>query len=135
MTESEIIKRYLPDIERFLRYAYSDGYKNGHKQGTEEVERLRSECCREAGENDSEYAKNWRDNTDFYGWCNLCKRPHSGRWAHIWEYCPWCGARINQEEDKQPYLYGFEEYQNWLKSQTDEEEKITKEDIALWAME
>jgi hypothetical protein len=94
-------------MEEWLESAYQCGYENGYTRKSEEVERLRSTCYREAGEYDKEYAKNWKDSTCFYGWCSQCKKPHSGRWAHVWEYCPWCGAKIERKEDD-PYPMGME---------------------------
>lgn len=104
----EIMDRYRSRIEEMLKYAYSEGRKEGAAENAEEMRRLRSECHREAGEHDDEYAKNWRDHTPFYGWCSECERPHSGRWAHVWEYCPWCGARIDRKAEE-PYPLGRKE--------------------------
>jgi hypothetical protein len=95
-------------MEKWIESAYHDGYQNGYANGTEELKRLRSFCHREAGEHDKEYAEYWRDNTPFYGWCSQCKSPHSGRWAHMWEYCPWCGAKV-EHKDNDPYPTGMEQ--------------------------
>lgn len=107
MDKAQLIKNYSQSIEEALDNMYSNGYKAGYTKGKKEVEYMRSTCIREKGENDSEYAKNWRDNTTFYGWCNQCKRPHSGRWAHMWEFCPWCGAKIDQGAEA-PYPAGMD---------------------------
>ena len=107
MTSKEVISQCRKPIEDWIGRAYSSGYDSGYKRGTEEVSQLRSMCFREAGERDAEYPDGWSDHTPFYGWCNLCKRPHSGRWAHIWDYCPWCGAKINHEVEE-PYPIGME---------------------------
>lgn len=107
-TSEEIIASYRPRMEEWLKYAYNEGYGAGKTEGTAEVERLRSLCHREAGEHDDKYAEGWRDHTPFYGWCSECKRPHSGRWAHVWEYCPWCGARIDRTAPE-PYPLGKKE--------------------------
>ena len=106
MTEQEVIKNCRKPIEDWIGRAYNAGYDSGYEKGIEEVSRLRSECFREVGERDAEYPDGWKDYTPFYGWCNLCKRPHSGRWAHIWDYCPWCGAKINHKA-QEPYPTGM----------------------------
>lgn len=106
MTSEEIKSTCRKEIEDWIGRAYNEGYENAYKDGEKKLSRLRGECCREAGENDSKYQKGWGDFTTFYGWCNLCKRPHSGRWAHVWDYCPWCGAKINHKAPE-PYPTGL----------------------------
>jgi hypothetical protein len=103
--KTELIDSYMNGIRRFVEYSYSEGYSSGYKNGTEEIDNLRSTVHREAGEKDEEYMKNWDDNGPFYGWCNKCKHPHSGRYAHIWSYCPWCGGKIDYSCE-QPYPLG-----------------------------
>lgn len=107
MTREEVISRCINPIKDWLNTVYTSGYDCGYEIGTEEVSRLRSECFRKAGERDAEYPDGWNDHTSFYGWCSQCKRPHSGRWAHIWNYCPWCGAKINYDLGE-PYPTGME---------------------------
>lgn len=104
-TSEDIIKSYRERMEEWLKYAYDEGYKNGETVKSERLRRIRSDCHREAGEFDSDYAERWRDKSPFYGWCSQCKKPHSGRWAHVWEYCPWCGARIDRTTPE-PYPLG-----------------------------
>lgn len=99
---AEVADAYAERIKVFLRGAYSEGYGNGAEDEREAVKNLRGTHKREAGEYDDVYAKNWRDSTPFYGWCAGCKRPHSGRWAHIWEYCPWCGGKIDRTDEPYP---------------------------------
>lgn len=105
-TSEEVIAGYRPRIEEWLRYAYNDGYRCGFKNGRGDADKLRGTCVREADANDSTYADGWDDYTLFYGWCSQCKRPHSGRWAHMWEYCPWCGAKV-VHTDNDPYPTGM----------------------------
>jgi hypothetical protein len=97
-----VIKRYRERAEELLGRIYNEGYKRGVDAGKGELDNLRSEVFLEAGENDTEYAFGWNDYTLFYGWCGACHRPISGRWAHVAEYCQWCGAKINHEKDPYP---------------------------------
>lgn len=106
-SREEVVESFGNRVKGFISYAWSDGYSSGYEKGQEEVKHLRAECTLEAGEHDEEYADNWRDYTTFYGWCKQCKKPHSGRWAHMWEYCPWCGAKVNTKAEK-PYPLGLE---------------------------
>ena len=105
MKRNEIIDRCHEEIDAWIGRAYSGGYDNGYSEAKKEVKRLRETCVRETGEKDNEYSKGWNDTGTFYGWCSQCKKPHSGRWAHIWKYCPWCGAKIDNTKD--PYPLGY----------------------------
>lgn len=105
-SREEVISDYTPRMAEWLKYAYDEGYKNGNIIKRKYLKNLRSECHREAGENDGEYPKEWGDYTTFYGWCSKCKKPHSGRWAHVWDFCPWCGAKINHDVEP-PYPTGM----------------------------
>ena len=107
-TSREVIEAYRPNIDKWIEYAFSAGYKAGYDNRREELENLRALCHREAGEHDEEYAEGWGDGTPFYGWCSECKSPHSGRWTHIWQYCPWCGARIDHDAEE-PYPTGYKQ--------------------------
>ena len=99
---------WISKVKDILDSCYSAGYCKGKEDERERVGRLRAYCAREAGGNDEEYAEGWGDHTPFYGWCTLCKKPHSGRWAHVWRYCPWCGAEVlNTERD--PYPTGLKD--------------------------
>lgn len=124
--KTQLIKNYSSEIEKSLSNIYSAGYKGGYTKGKEETDRLRATCIREKGENDSEYAKKWRDNTPFYGWCSKCERPHSGRWAHVWEFCPWCGAKINHNAEA-PYPTGIEKVPTATEISTNEDIEIGDE--------
>lgn len=106
MSKEDIIKNYSSRIEESLFNVYSNGYAAGYEEGKKEIDHLRSTCKKTKGKHDEEYAKNWDDDSAFYGWCNKCERPHSGRWAHIWEFCPWCGARIDHNAEN-PYPMGM----------------------------
>ena len=112
-SSEEVIANYLPRIEEWLKHAYNEGYRNGNEIKQEYLNSLRSECHREKGEQDEEYQKGWGDYSCFYGWCCKCKKPHSGRWAHIWSFCPWCGSRIEYREDD-PYPTGVKFYPDLL---------------------
>lgn len=105
--QQESIEKYRSHIDKILGYAYEDGYRNGMDYGMEQLENERAECHREMSSvgNDADYAKEWNDYSPLYGWCSVCGKVHSGRWAHIWEFCPWCGARINHDND--PYPLGL----------------------------
>lgn len=109
-TKGEVEKDYGDRMREWLGYAYSEGYGRAQEIAEKEKILLRSKVFREAGENDDKYAEDWRDNTTFYGWCTGCKRPHSGRWAHMWEYCPWCGGKIDRTDE--PYPMGRKEENN-----------------------
>ena len=126
MDKTQLIKNYSSEIEKSLSNIYSAAYKEGYTKGKEETDRLRATCIREKGENDSEYAKNWRDNTPFYGWCSKCKRPHSGRWAHMWEFCPWCGAKIKHDVEA-PYPVEIEKVPTVAEISTNEDIEIGDE--------
>ena len=128
MTRDEVIEGYRSRIEEWLRYAYDDGYKDGHRKGAEEVSHLRSECHLEAGEKDSEYENGWGDHTRFYGWCSECKHPISGRWGHIQEYCGWCGAKIKHTEND-PYPTGLISDKGKVKRLLDMVSDINPEEI------
>ena len=106
MTQNEVVENYRTRIEEFIGYAYSNGYREGHTAGTREINNLRSECHLEAGDHDSEYEDGWNDHTPFYGWCSSCGKPISGRWGHVYEYCPWCGGRLKRTLDE-PYPTGM----------------------------
>lgn len=106
-SSQEIADAYGERIKEFLRGAYNEGYSNGVETEREEIKNIRGTHKRETGEHDDSYAKNWHDNTTFYGWCAGCKHPHSGRWAHMWEYCPWCGGKIDRTDE--PYPMGRKE--------------------------
>lgn len=95
MDKTQLIKNYGSQIETALGNMYSNGYEAGYTESRKEVENIRGTCIRTNGEHDDEYSKKWDDDAPFYGWCSKCERPHSGRWAHMWEFCPWCGARID----------------------------------------
>lgn len=104
MKSNEIVEKYRPRMEEWLKYAYSEGYSNGKAEGENEVRKLRTTCHREktcVGK-DEEYAEQWNDYSPLYGWCSECGKVHSGRWGHVWEYCPWCGAKIDHTEDPFP---------------------------------
>ena len=97
--DEKIKQNYAERFAKEVSYIFSDGYKAGYEVAKEEVKRLRSECIREyeSDEKKREYEEECQDH-EFYGWCNQCHHPHGGRWAHLWEYCPWCGAIINHKE-------------------------------------
>ena len=99
MDKTQLIQNYSSRIEDALGNMYSNGYNAGYTEGKKEVEHMRAACTRIKGKHDSEYAEQWDDDTPFYGWCNECERPHSGRWAHMWDFCPWCGAQINHDAE------------------------------------
>lgn len=101
-TCEEVAHEYEKRIQEWLRYAYNEGYGFAINKKDDEIKNLREKHKREAGEYDDVYAKNWRDSTPFYGWCSGCKRPHSGRWAHVWNYCPWCGGKIDHTDEPYP---------------------------------
>lgn len=128
LSSDEVIKRYRPRIEEWLESAYRNGYGNGYEKGTEEMDRLRSVCVIEAGDNDEEYANNWRDYTRFYGWCNQCHHPMSGRWAHVWEWCPWCGAKIDRKAEL-PYPSGITHYSEIVQEMRDMCKDVNQEEI------
>lgn len=106
-SSKEIADDYSERMKEWLKYAYDEGYKAGSAEMHEQFENLREKHKRAAGKYDDVYAKNWRDNTTFYGWCDGCGRPHSGRWAHVWKYCPWCGGEIDRTDE--PYPMGRKE--------------------------
>ncbi len=134
MSKKDIIKNYTSRIEESLSNVYSNGYAAGYEEGKKEIDHLRSTCKRIKGEHDNEYAKNWDDDSDFYGWCSKCERPHSGRWAHIWEFCPWCGARIDHNAEN-PYPMGMDVTQpektsiKPIENIPDVPQKITQRDL------
>lgn len=101
-----VIDKYQGRIEKLIEYAYSDGYVDGLTSAEDDIVKMRASCQRIAGEYDEKYADAWDDHTDFYGWCNQCEHPHSGRFAHMWDFCPWCGAKIDFDHE-QPYPGGY----------------------------
>ena len=111
MDKTQLIKNYSSQIENALSNMYSSGYDAGYTKGKEEIKLMRGTCTRTKGEHDAEYAEKWDDDTPFYGWCGKCERPHSGRWAHMWEFCPWCGAKIVYGPHD-PYPGGIEASEN-----------------------
>ena len=93
-------------VEKILDFVYRKSHNHGVESTNERIEKMRASCQRIAGEHDAEYADGWGDHTDFYGWCNQCEHPHSGRHANLWEFCPWCGAKIDWNHE-QPYPMGY----------------------------
>lgn len=99
--KEQLIKNHRSRIEESLNCMYSSGYDAGYTESQKEIEQMRSICTRMKGEHDTEYIQE-EDDMPFYGWCSKCERPHAGRWAHIWDFCPWCGAKINHNEEPYP---------------------------------
>ncbi len=106
MDKTQLIKNYSRQIEKSLGNMYSSGYEAGYTEGKKEIEHMRATCIRTKGEHDAEYVEKEED-APFYGWCSECERPHSGRWAHMWEFCPWCGAKIDYSAEV-PYPAGMD---------------------------
>ena len=127
-TSEEVIENYRPRMEEWLRYAYDEGYRKGNEIKKEYLDNLRSECHREKGNYDEGYSKQWNDYTPFYGWCSKCQKAHSGRWAHIWEFCPWCGSRIDHKAEE-PYPTGKRYTPDLLKQLKDMCADINPEEI------
>ena len=97
--KDKLINNYELSIRTFLENIYSSAYNEGFSDGKAKSVKMRTLCSRIPGEHDSEYQKNWNDDGPFNGWCSECGRPHSGRWAYAWEYCPWCGGPIRHVTD------------------------------------
>ena len=77
--------------------------------------------------NDADYAKQWDDYSPLYGWCSVCGKVHSGRWGHMFCFCPWCGARINH--DKDPYPLGLRQTSELMKELSDLADDVNPNEI------